>query len=128
MTGITKEDVKDAPSIEDVMPHFLNFIENYTLIAHNAKFDMEFIQDKLYKLGYKRISNKSIDTLLLSRQHIRDLDNRRLKSYSLESLKDELDLWYGSQYKAIGDCRVCQGVYIECKKSIEIKQNIADYM
>lgn len=117
LTGITAEDVASAPTIEDILPHFLNFIEDYTLIAHNATFDMEFISDKLYKNNYKKIPNKVIDTLPLSRKYIRDVNLKKLKSYSLESLCEELDIWYES-HRAIGDCRSCADVYKECKKEI----------
>ena len=101
------------------MPHFINFIGNYTLVAHNAKFDMSFLLDKLYKLGYSKPKNKVVDTLTLSRKYIKDFDCKKLKSYSLESLKEELGLWEIESHAALEDCKACALVLLECKKEIE---------
>ncbi len=119
ITGITNDDVANAPTIEEIMPHFINFIGNYTLVAHNAKFDMSFLLDKLYKLGYSKPKNKVIDTLTLSRKYIKDIDDKKLKSYSLESLKEELGLWEIESHAALEDCKACALVLLECKKEIE---------
>lgn len=119
ITGITNDDVANAPTIEEIMPHFINFIGNYTLVAHNAKFDMSFLLDKLYKLGYSKPKNKVVDTLTLSRKYIKDIDCKKLKSYSLESLKEELGLWEIESHAALEDCKACALVLLECKKEIE---------
>ncbi|HEK9049213.1 TPA: 3'-5' exonuclease [Clostridioides difficile] len=123
ITGITDEDVVNAPKIEEVLPHFLNFISDYTLIAHNAIFDMEFILDKLYKNGYKKITNKVIDTLALSRKYIRTYEGKKLKSYSLPSLHEELGLNYSS-HRALEDCKSCSSVYKTCKSEMKFKDEL----
>lgn len=119
ITGITNDDVANAPTIEDVLPHFIKFVSNYTLVAHNSKFDMSFLLDKLYKLGYSKPKNKVIDTLSLSKKYIKDIDDNKLKSYSLESLKEELGLWEIESHTALEDCKACALVFLECKKQIE---------
>lgn len=50
---ITDEMVKNAPTIEEVLPQFLEFAAGTTLIAHNASFDYGFLQnEKQYCWGY----------------------------------------------------------------------------
>ena len=44
LTGITNEMVADAPKIDEILPKFLEFCGNNTVIAHNAKFDVSFIK------------------------------------------------------------------------------------
>lgn len=43
---IGDEDVKDAPTIDQVLPAFLEFAADSILVAHNAKFDMNFLQSE----------------------------------------------------------------------------------
>ena len=43
ITGIDDDMVKEAITIEEAMPMFINFIEDLPLIAHNSSFDLSFI-------------------------------------------------------------------------------------
>lgn len=45
LTTITDEMVMNAPSIEEVLPEFLQFCEGCMLVAHNAQFDISFIKE-----------------------------------------------------------------------------------
>tara|TARA_B100000614_G_scaffold7625_1_gene7182 strand:- start:93929 stop:97996 length:4068 start_codon:yes stop_codon:yes gene_type:complete len=66
VVGITDDMVKDADTIDIVLPKFMKFIEGYTLIAHNAEFDMGHMKQNAKKLGLN-FSNKYIDSLDISR-------------------------------------------------------------
>lgn len=122
INGITNEMVENCPAIEEVLPKFIDFIGENVLIAHNSDFDMKFILNQTYNQGYKKIKNKVIDTLKLSRQKIRRYDyekNRDLKldSYKLESLKNDFGLWDAGSHNAIDDCKVCAYVYLKIENS-----------
>ena len=65
--GITNADLSDKPGINDVLPDFLNFIGDNTLVAHNIGFDTEFINEALKKIGMPLLKNKTIDTLSLAK-------------------------------------------------------------
>ena len=77
LTGITDDMVEDAPDIEDVLRDFLAFMEDHTLVAHNASFDMGFLQ-----AGYKRIGHHLqqpvLDTLELGRFLYPEMKSHRL--------------------------------------------------
>ncbi len=49
ISGITNEMVQSAPTMGEVFPDFLSFIEGTYLVAHNAKFDMSFFDEELFQ-------------------------------------------------------------------------------
>ena len=71
VVNITNDMVEDCPIIEDVLPNFLEFIEDFPLVAHNARFDMGFLINNAHRLGYE-VNNVVLDTLLLSRKFNKD--------------------------------------------------------
>lgn len=53
INGISDDDVASAPTIMNVLPAFLTFAQGSTLVAHNASFDMGFLQcEKEFCWGY----------------------------------------------------------------------------
>ena len=67
ITGITDNMVKDAPTEDEAIPKFLEFIgEDTVLVAHNAPFDVGFLNSACKRLGIKRRFTY-IDTVPLSR-------------------------------------------------------------
>ena len=67
LTCITDEMVKDAENEENVTKKFLSWIGDLPLVAHNAKFDISFIEMAMKKYGLGEFKNTVIDTLELSR-------------------------------------------------------------
>ncbi|MCF0112195.1 MAG: PHP domain-containing protein, partial [Erysipelotrichaceae bacterium] len=65
-TNITNAMVQNAEPISVVIDRILDFIGDDILVAHNASFDLGFIQEALRKLNRKPITNPVIDTLPLS--------------------------------------------------------------
>lgn len=99
ITGITNEMVIGKPSIEDVFDDFLIFIEDYPILGHNVRFDLNFLQ------AISPIHNDWIDTLHLSRSIIKELKHHRLSdlvAYFQVSL---------NTHRAIDDCVSTKEVY-----------------
>ena len=67
LTGIRDSDVENAPFIEDCIDEILEFIGDRVLVAHNADFDVSFLNALLIKLGREPLSNPVIDTVALYR-------------------------------------------------------------
>jgi DNA polymerase-3 subunit epsilon len=67
--GLSDEFLADKPRFDDVADAFLAFVGEATLVAHNASFDMGFINFELKRSGRKTIGNERVvDTLMLARR------------------------------------------------------------
>ena len=66
LTSITDQMVMEAPDIETVLPQFLEFVGNAPLVAHNASFDVGFIEQNC---RYQDITPDftSVDTVAMAR-------------------------------------------------------------
>lgn len=110
LTGITDEDVANCDTIDKVLPDFINFIENYTLVAHNGSFDFSFIEKYVNELNIDYKDNSNIDTLYLARKYLPELNNHKL-----ETLKEHFKLDNAS-HRATADCETTNIVYQYCKE------------
>ncbi|MCL2859657.1 MAG: PolC-type DNA polymerase III [Oscillospiraceae bacterium] len=66
ITNITDDMVKNAETIEQIIPKFLDFIGETTLVAHNANFDLGFLRYNAEKIGLS-INNTYVDTVALAK-------------------------------------------------------------
>jgi DNA polymerase-3 subunit epsilon len=67
--GIDDAKVKDKPTFKNIAQEFLNFIEDATLVIHNASFDLGFIMNELHLNGFDSIKHMPvIDTLAYARK------------------------------------------------------------
>lgn len=68
--GLTDAFLADKPTFKEIANDFLAFIgDDSKLVAHNASFDMKFINAELSWIGYEALSyDRVIDTLLIARQ------------------------------------------------------------
>ena len=69
------------PSIETVLPAWLEFSRNSVLVAHNARFDITFLNAALERLNYPRMENRVIDTAALARKTLAgEVPNNKLQT------------------------------------------------
>ncbi|MFG1236895.1 DNA polymerase III subunit epsilon [Xanthobacter autotrophicus DSM 597] len=67
--GLSSEFLSDKPIFSQVADEFLEFIQNDTLVIHNAAFDIGFLNAELERLGRPTIArDRVIDTLALARR------------------------------------------------------------
>jgi len=105
--GITDEMLVEKPDINQVLPRFECFVQNDILVAHNAAFDMKFIELKNEQCQ-TRFTNPVLDTVLLSAW---------LHDHSHKHTLDELAKRYGlsieNRHSALGDAQAT--AYIFCR-------------
>lgn len=104
ITGITSEMLEGQPSIEQVLPDFLQFIDHSFLVAHNAEFDMAFLRSACQRLGYQ-IEYPCFCTLKMARQLLPDLESK-----NLDTLAKHYGLTFAARHRSIGDCEVTGAV------------------
>ena len=66
--GLSEEFLADKPLFSAVVEDFLGFIDDATLVIHNAPFDMGFLNAELEKAGRPRLTNTVIDTVMVARE------------------------------------------------------------
>ncbi|MBA2873955.1 PolC-type DNA polymerase III [Thermaerobacillus caldiproteolyticus] len=98
LTGITDDMVKDAPDVEDVLRQFYEWIGDSVLVAHNASFDIGFLNVGFKKIGLGKVTNPVIDTLELARFLYPELKNHRLNT-----LCKKFDIELTQHHRAIYD-------------------------
>ncbi len=66
--GLSDDFLRDKPRFAEVAQSFLDFVEDSTLVIHNAPFDMGFLNSELEKLGRPSLRNAVIDTVAVARE------------------------------------------------------------
>ena len=108
--GLTNEFLVDKPKFIDVADDFLDFIGSSTLIAHNADFDIGFLNSELSRVKKEKIkTNRVVDTLKIARTKYpgaRNSLDALCKRFSIDNSNREL-------HGALLDSELLAEVYLE---------------
>jgi DNA polymerase III subunit epsilon len=110
--GLSDKFLKDKPLFKDVVDDFLAFVGDSQLVAHNANFDMGFINAELSRLSRPPIpASRVIDTLPLARKKFPNQSN------TLDALcaRFNIDLSDRTKHGALLDSELLAAVYLELK-------------
>ncbi len=102
LTGITQRDLTGAPRLAEVRGDFARFLRDATPLAHNIKFDRDFL-----RMGGIDVAEPSIDTMELA-----SLVRPSAKSYSLSELARELSIDLDSPHRALDDARRARDLFL----------------
>ena len=111
--GITPEMVAGQPRIEAVLPVFHRFAADSVLVAHNAAFDMKFLQLLEPRTGVV-FDQPVLDTLLLS-----VVAHPHQASHRLEALAERFGLNIMGRHTALGDAMVTAEVWLCLLEQLE---------
>ena len=100
LTGIRDSDVAGAPSEEEAMKQFIDYIGDRPIIAHNAHFDVGFMTAAALRHGLK-FSPVFLDTLALSQALLPEL-----KRFKLDIVSNHLKLPQFNHHRATDDAMV----------------------
>jgi len=119
LIGIDNDDVIGAPIFSEVVDEVINFIDNTVLTAHNFPFDSSFLNTEFMLSGREFISDESCCTLKLARNIYPDL-----KSKSLTSVADHLNLKNKNAHRALGDAEITAKVLMKMINELQEKDKI----
>jgi len=111
VTNIKPEMLEDAPILESVLKEFKLFLEDDVFIAHDIKFDYNYISDSLEKYDLGRLENRKLCSIDLAK---RTIDSPR---YGLSFLKEELEIQVDNHHRAYYDALATTHVF---EKSLEV--------
>ncbi|MBT9476715.1 exonuclease domain-containing protein [Polaromonas sp.] len=104
--GITQEMVRGKPRIAEVLPAFHAFAQDTVLVAHNAAFDMKFLQLQEARTGIA-FHQPVLDTLLLSA-----VVHPNQESHRLEAIAERFNITVLGRHTALGDAMVTAEVLL----------------
>jgi len=105
--GIDAKALADQPTIDQVLPQFHRFCEDTVLVAHNAAFDMRFLELKEAVTGI-RFTQPVLDTLLLS-----VVVHPSQEDHNLEALAERLGVSVIGRHTALGDALVTGEIFLK---------------
>jgi DNA polymerase III epsilon subunit family exonuclease len=108
LTGITDEMVKDAPGFADVAHAWLDFADEAVLVAHNAQFDVRFLNHELARIfPGRRMANTHLCTVKLSRRIFPGLLN-----YRLHTVAEYFAIPIYNRHRAAGDALATAEIFL----------------
>ena len=109
--GITNQYLEDKPLFEDIADSFLDFIKDSTVIAHNANFDIGFLNSELEKISKPIISqDRVVDTVSIARKRFPG------QQVNLDALVKKLkinSLINRDHHGALKDAKILTDIYLE---------------
>ncbi|MCR4823710.1 MAG: 3'-5' exonuclease [Treponema sp.] len=109
LTGITNKMVFGQKEFSELAGELLEFLGDSVIVAHNAQFDLRFINAELERCGREILQNKAVDTLRFSRWAFPENEH-----WSLQHLAKQFNIEVKSAHRAEDDARVCMEVFFKC--------------
>ena len=107
LTGIRDEMVMNQPMIDVILPQFLDFCKDSVLVAHNANFDMSFIQENCDRLGidhdFTYVDTLGIARILMPGQ----------KKHTLDAIAKPLGVSLENHHRAVDDAEATAQIFVK---------------
>ncbi|MCZ6864178.1 MAG: exonuclease domain-containing protein [Candidatus Dadabacteria bacterium] len=111
--GITQVMVNHAPLFRDIAKDLLDFLNDTVIVAHNAKFDLEFLSSELKNLNQSLPENEVIDTLGIARRYY------SFPSNSLGEIARYIGLPIDEEHRALADVTTTKDIFEYFLKDLE---------
>ena len=103
--GITQTMVNQAPLFRDIANDLLDFLDDTVIVAHNAKFDLEFLRTELENFSISLPGNNVVDTLGIARKYY------TFPSNSLGDIARHIGLPIDEQHRALADVMTTKNIF-----------------
>jgi ATP-dependent DNA helicase DinG len=114
LTGITDEQVQNAPKFNDIVDEVYRKLVDAVFVAHNVEFDFPFLNQELVRSGYPELDVQAIDTVSLSQ-----IVFSFTKGYRLRDLTSYLKIEHDDPHSADSDAVATAHLLIEIKKHLQ---------
>ncbi len=118
-TGITNDDIFNAPMFEEVVDEISNFISGSIITAHNLSFDRSFINKEFLLVGKEKPTNPQLCTLRLSKRLYPDLRSR-----SLSNLSYYFGVKLINAHRALPDAEATAKILIRMLKNLKKNEEV----
>ena len=109
LTGITQTMVTTAPKVDAALPALLEFVGDAVIVGHNIRFDMSFLNAAADRLGYDKLTNRTVDTAGLARRLVRS----EVRNLKLGTLAAHFRSPVTPNHRALEDARATAHVFFE---------------
>lgn len=116
LTGIKDDMVLDYPTIDVILPQFLDFVRDCTLVAHNASFDVSFIHKKAEDMGITT-DFTVIDTVGMARVLL-----PQLSRYKLNVVAKALGISLENHHRAVDDAGATAEIFLRFLDMLKEKE------
>ncbi|RDW19625.1 ATP-dependent helicase DinG [Oceanobacillus arenosus] len=113
LTGISDDDVKDAPFFHEKADEIISIFQDSYLIAHNVPFDLGFLNAELMNNDKQILHNSVIDTVELSR-----ILFPKAPGYKLVQLAEYLNIVHDDPHRALSDAYVTAKLFLKLAEKI----------
>lgn len=125
ITGITLEDVANAPSDREVLNEFREFLGQSIFVAHNVSFDYLYLDYYFWHLFGVGLYNQKLCTIELAKRSIASA------RYGLDFLNEFLEIHTPSLHRAYADAYTCMKIFEkclqECKANFPTSQTLLNF-
>lgn len=110
LTGITDNDLVNAPPIENVLAQLKNFAEGHILVAHNLPFDFAFLRNWGFRcdVDFDPFAKDAIDTI----EYAKRILGGQVKNYKLSTLAEYFDVQF-THHRAFTDAVATAEIFIK---------------
>jgi DNA polymerase III subunit epsilon len=110
ITGITDEDLYDAPTFDSIADDVLSRLQGAVFVAHNARFDYAFVKNELRR-AERKLQAKTLCTVRLSR-----LLHPSQKAHNLDAIIERFDLDCEDRHRALADADAMLQFWVKARK------------
>ena len=119
LTGITNEEVEDAPFFEDIADEISEFINEKVIVAHNLSFDKSFLRKEFLSTENVLPKVPELCTVKLARKVFPELSSK-----SLKSVCKHLKVKNSNAHRALSDAEVTAKILIKMIKKLQKEKGI----
>ena len=119
LTGISTGMVFEKPTVDEVLPDYLDFLGDGILAAHNLRFDERFLNAALQRHGWPELDNETLCTLRLARRLLPGL-----KSKGLTRLAQFYGIDVNGRHRGLGDAEATGIVLTRLLSQLDFEHDI----